>query len=52
MKSGKTPRTGRAARLAEYPCQQTGIQVAEETVRVYFHAMTMSVNVPSGRMPA
>jgi Winged helix-turn helix len=38
MQSGKAPRTGRAARLAEYLCQQTGIQVSEETVRVYFHA--------------
>jgi transposase len=25
-------------RLAEYLCQQTGIQVTEETVRVYLHA--------------
>ena len=25
-------------RLAEYPCEQTGIQVTEETVRVYLHA--------------
>ena len=30
--------TGRAARLGQYGGQHTGIQVTEETVRVYLHA--------------
>jgi len=38
MRWDRTPPTGRAARLAEYLCEQTGIQVSEETVRVYLHA--------------
>ncbi len=38
MKSDRRLRTGRAARLAAYLGQQTGIHVTEETVRVYLHA--------------
>ena len=38
MKWDRTRPTGRAARLADYLDQQTGIQVTEETVRVSLHA--------------
>lgn len=38
MEWDKTRPTGRAARLAQYLGQHTGIQVTEETVRLYLHA--------------
>jgi hypothetical protein len=38
MKSDRTPPTGPPSDSAPYLGQQTGIQVTEETVRVYLHA--------------
>jgi hypothetical protein len=38
MKSGRTRPTGPPSDSAPYLGQQTGIQVTEETVRVYLHA--------------
>ncbi len=37
-------------RLAEYLCEQTGIQVTEETVRVYLHAHDYVCKRPTWRL--